>query len=393
MQYRIALMALAFASVANAQVILTTIPDSPTVQAQYDRLGIIDSPVPAIYAWWIDRDADARFDEGRIRDYVATRPDWRDAPRFMLDWEGATVKIIKAGPAHPRFADTAAEFRKAIAESREYWPDAQAHWWGEIPHANWGFSDEYIAGQEAWADLLLTPGEDNGQADAIAPSVYMFGFADAEQRDRWFEKSVRPRIELALRKGIEYDVPVYVYTAVKYHFTSPHMAAQRIPREIHVEHLRRCLAVEVEGRKPDGVIAWGSNWYWQVGWQKKRDGSYRFPAPAWDTRRASMRLEFPAIAEIAEHETSEVMPEDPHEIHDLRAFQVYWDRRTIDFYDRIREAVGPVEEPPPPPPPPTDFKTILLVTQLRAAIAEAKAAIEEAERLEEKLLKHVTRTR
>jgi hypothetical protein len=257
---------------AGGPLVLSNLEDPPPVRRRLREWGVEAALV--MPGHFIDPDDSATWDEvdktnGWLEQHVP-----RTYTGFLcLDWESNGGRILRKGPAHPRFREVVGEYAKLALYVKRQRPTAKVGFYGIPITEYWNQSEEWESSARACQPIL-------DACDVVFPTVYDF-YAIRPDRDlEKFSRVVRLALEMAGGK------PVLMYVQPRYHNSTEEWGFKLIPAEELANHVRSLMMVEHEGRRPAGVVLWGADQYYHRTAQLRDGGRYRFSGASWDRIRA-----------------------------------------------------------------------------------------------------------
>ncbi len=243
------------ASAPRAFELFESIRPSPEVLAVCERLGY--QPMPLITHWRFFNERDKRFEPERYAANIWTPDREMDEPAHIGGWEKYGIPPGYAGWVDldmetPLDARSALEYEAFIRETRRLRPEAKICLYGHI------LREEPKGERGDLVHRIVS------LCDAISPPIYpMFGadYDNVTQQLRACRNRIRWSLDLKERHGVK------VFPAMwKRHGKQPQMldAQGRKIRDLTPPEIVRSFAelvvtTEQNGRRCDGVIAWGND--------------------------------------------------------------------------------------------------------------------------------------
>jgi len=168
---------------------------------------------------------------------------------------------------------------------------------------------------EQWREAAFAAKPVTDAANALFPTVYDFYAVSEEADHRRFATNIELTLEVADGR------PVILYTWARYHPSNPDLGRRLIPELEYHNHVGRLMAVEHEGVRPHGAVAWGPDYAWlERAFTRNPDGSWTYQDPFSELLRSIFLAEMP----------EDLTPDD---------WQLYADRLAIDTFLRIFDAL------------------------------------------------------
>lgn len=267
---------------SDRPLLLASLRDGPRVRSRYAEWGV--EPIYEMGGALIDPGHSGRWTIREKTDKWIDDNVPRTAPGYLcLDWEGGAFEVLQKGPSDPNHAAVMAEMIRLVRHVKGKRPLMKVGYYGLPLREYWKQGEEWRSNTRALAPLF-------DACDVLFPSVYDF-YADedaaARQRDHQrFGAIVRLALEMAKGK------PVLLYCYHRYHNSTERWGGRLIPEEELIAHVKHLMAVEHEGRRPVGVVAWGAEaYYYRESFARKPDRSFKHTGADWERRRAAFTQE------------------------------------------------------------------------------------------------------
>jgi len=178
----------------------------------------------------------------------------KDDVLVVIDWEGPIMDALELGNLGDNTAlkSTASTYLEAYSIVKELRPKAIVGFYRFPVRQYHGRNEAWLARNRS-LDALFS------QFDALFPSVYDFYVSKGNYKRRDVEY-VEENIQEALAMGIRIDKPVYPFIWHRYHSTEGKIPNGLIKPNEFKEHVKAVIKTEVDGKRVEWVVWWGSDY-------------------------------------------------------------------------------------------------------------------------------------
>jgi len=257
---------------AEPPVLLGALETTEAVLNEYAVWDVV--PTPFLQQSAIDPYGNGAFEtpallENWIQTYIP--PDYDGY--IIVDWRDGVTEPLLAGSDDARFDSVVAAMVSVVDDIKRLRPDARVGFVG-IPVF------DYWSHGEAWRAALDAAKPLHDAVDAFFPDVRDIYGTEPERDLERFGTYVAATLEIA---G---DRPVFLFTSHRYENVTDRWGYSLIPRDEYVAHISGLMAVEFDGKRPAGAVAFGDERQTFISGASKRiNGGFVRNDPEWQRVR------------------------------------------------------------------------------------------------------------